>query len=31
LRFGVAIAALRVQHIGPRSWLGDPRLHELAI
>jgi len=26
LSFGVAVASLRVQHVGPRSWLTDPRL-----
>jgi sugar/nucleoside kinase (ribokinase family) len=26
LRFGVAVASLRVQHIGPRAWLADQRL-----
>jgi sugar/nucleoside kinase (ribokinase family) len=26
LRFGVVVASLRVQHIGPRAWLDDPRL-----
>ena len=29
LRFGVAVASLRVQHIGPRSWLDDQRLAAL--
>ncbi len=29
LRFAVAVASLRVQHIGPRSWLDDPRLNAL--
>jgi sugar/nucleoside kinase (ribokinase family) len=27
--FGIAVAALRVQHVGPRAWLSDPRLHTL--
>jgi sugar/nucleoside kinase (ribokinase family) len=27
--FGIAVASLRVQHVGPRAWLGDPRLHTL--
>lgn len=26
LSFGVAVAALRVQHVGPRAWLNDQRL-----
>ena len=26
LNFGVAVASLRVQHVGPRSWMDDPRL-----
>lgn len=26
LRFGVEVASVRVQHVGPRSWLGDARL-----
>lgn len=26
LSFAVAVASLRVQHVGPRSWLTDPRL-----
>ncbi|MGH3751241.1 MAG: PfkB family carbohydrate kinase [Pseudonocardiaceae bacterium] len=30
LRFGVAVASLRVQHIGPRAWLDDQRLGVLA-
>lgn len=30
LRFGVAVASLRVQHIGPRTWLDDQRLGVLA-
>ena len=29
LSFGVAVASLRVQHVGPRSWLDDPRLPAL--
>jgi sugar/nucleoside kinase (ribokinase family) len=29
LSFGIAVAALRVQHLGPRAWLGDPRLRTL--
>lgn len=29
LRFGVAVASLRVQHIGPRAWLDDQRLRAL--
>lgn len=29
LSFGVAVASLRVQHIGPRAWLNDQRLHAL--
>jgi sugar/nucleoside kinase (ribokinase family) len=29
LRFAVAVASLRVQHIGPRSWLDDQRLNAL--
>jgi sugar/nucleoside kinase (ribokinase family) len=29
LSFGVAVASLRVQHVGPRSWFGDPRLARL--
>jgi len=29
LRFGIAVAALRVQHVGPRAWLGDQRLRTL--
>jgi sugar/nucleoside kinase (ribokinase family) len=29
LRFGVAVASLRVQHVGPRSWLDDERLAAL--
>lgn len=31
LGFGVAVASLRVQHIGPRSWRGDQRLHGLVV
>jgi sugar/nucleoside kinase (ribokinase family) len=30
LAFGVAAAGLRVAHSGPRAWLRDPRLGELA-
>jgi sugar/nucleoside kinase (ribokinase family) len=26
LRFAIDVAGVRVAHIGPRSWLGDPRL-----
>lgn len=29
LSFGIAVAALRVQHIGPRTWLSDARLVRL--
>ncbi len=29
LAFGVAVASLRVQHVGPRSWLDDQRLPAL--
>ena len=29
LSFGVAVASLRVQHVGPRAWLGDQRLRGL--
>jgi sugar/nucleoside kinase (ribokinase family) len=29
LSFGVAVAALRVQHAGPRGWLNDQRLRAL--
>lgn len=29
LGFGVAVASLRVQHVGPRAWLSDPRLPAL--
>ncbi|MBV9011818.1 MAG: hypothetical protein JO272_07160 [Pseudonocardiales bacterium] len=31
LSFGVAVASLRVQHVGPRSWLNDHRLHRLRV
>jgi sugar/nucleoside kinase (ribokinase family) len=31
LSFGVAVASLRVQHIGPRAWLEDQRLRSLRI
>jgi sugar/nucleoside kinase (ribokinase family) len=31
LGFGVTVASLRVQHIGPRSWRGDQRLHGLVV
>jgi sugar/nucleoside kinase (ribokinase family) len=31
LSFGVAVASLRVQHVGPRSWLGDHRLSGLRV
>lgn len=30
LSFGVEVASVRVQHVGPRSWLGDARLGGLA-
>lgn len=30
LRFGVDVASVRVQHVGPRSWLGSARLGGLA-
>ncbi len=30
LRFGVAVASLRVQRVGPRTWLDDQRLPALA-
>ncbi len=30
LRFGVVVASLRVQHVGPRTWLDDQRLGALA-
>ena len=30
LRFGIEVASVRVQHVGPRSWLGDARLGGLA-
>ena len=29
LRFAIDVARVRVAHVGPRSWLGDPRLAEL--
>jgi sugar/nucleoside kinase (ribokinase family) len=29
LSFGIEVASLRVQHVGPRAWLGDPRLRTL--
>ncbi len=29
LRFGVVVASLRVQHVGPRAWLDDQRLPSL--
>lgn len=29
LRFGIAVASLRVRHVGPRAWLGDQRLGTL--
>jgi sugar/nucleoside kinase (ribokinase family) len=29
LSFGVAVASLRVQHVGPRAWLNDQRLRGL--
>ena len=31
LGFGVAVASLRVQHVGPRSWRGDRRLPGLVV
>jgi sugar/nucleoside kinase (ribokinase family) len=31
LSFGIAVAALRVQHVGPREWLGDQRLRTLIV
>jgi sugar/nucleoside kinase (ribokinase family) len=31
LSFGVAVASLRVQHIGPRAWLNDQRLRALVV
>jgi sugar/nucleoside kinase (ribokinase family) len=31
LRFGVAVASLRVQHIGPRAWINDQRLRGLLV
>ncbi|MDQ3987631.1 MAG: PfkB family carbohydrate kinase [Actinomycetota bacterium] len=30
LRFATAVATVRVEHVGPRSWLSDPRLSQLA-
>lgn len=30
LRLAVDVAAVRVQHAGPRTWLSDPRLHTLS-
>ncbi|MGH3671609.1 MAG: carbohydrate kinase family protein [Pseudonocardiaceae bacterium] len=30
IRFGIAVASVRVQHPGPRSWLDDQRLPALA-
>lgn len=30
LNFAAAVAAVRVQHAGPRAWLSDPRLFDLA-
>jgi sugar/nucleoside kinase (ribokinase family) len=30
LAFAAAVAGVRVAHLGPRAWLGDPRLGELA-
>jgi sugar/nucleoside kinase (ribokinase family) len=30
LAFAAAVAAIRVEHIGPRAWLSDPRLKTLA-
>jgi sugar/nucleoside kinase (ribokinase family) len=30
LRFAVEVASVRVQHVGPRAWLSDPRLATLA-
>ncbi|PZS39318.1 MAG: kinase [Pseudonocardiales bacterium] len=29
LSFGIAVASLRVQHVGPRAWLADQRLRVL--
>jgi sugar/nucleoside kinase (ribokinase family) len=29
LSFGIAVASLRVQYVGPRAWLGDQRLRTL--
>jgi sugar/nucleoside kinase (ribokinase family) len=31
LSFGVAVASLRVQHVGPRAWLNDQRLRALVV
>jgi sugar/nucleoside kinase (ribokinase family) len=31
LRFSAAVASLRVQHVGPRTWLDDQRLHMLVV
>jgi sugar/nucleoside kinase (ribokinase family) len=31
LSFGIAVAVLRVQHVGPREWLGDQRLRSLIV
>lgn len=31
LSFGVAVASLRVQHVGPRAWLNDHRLRRLCV
>lgn len=31
LRFAVSVASTRVRHIGPRSWLDDPALGDLAL
>jgi sugar/nucleoside kinase (ribokinase family) len=30
LRFAAAVASVRVEHVGPRTWLSDPRLRALA-
>ena len=30
LGFAAAVAAVRVEHVGPRAWLSDPRLRTLA-
>jgi sugar/nucleoside kinase (ribokinase family) len=30
LGFAAAVAAVRVEHVGPRAWLADPRLRTLA-